>query len=152
MEFEELIKVLAAETGLGESLTIDAENRCLVAFDGMEVALQGVDTAGQVHFFASLGEPPPERLEALYRGMLEANHLFRGTAGATLSLDPETGVAYLCRALACAALDGETFLAELENFVNTVEAWRRLVSDYRDHGAAPAAADVPPGDGEFLRV
>ena len=62
------------------------------------------------------------------------------------------GVAYLCRALACAALDGETFLAELENFVNTVEAWRRLVSDYRDNGAAPAAADVPPGDGEFLRV
>ena len=32
---------------------------------------------------AVIGEPPPERLEGLYKTILSANHLFAGTGGAT---------------------------------------------------------------------
>lgn len=40
---------------------------------------------------ADLGEVPPESREALYKTLLEANDLFAGTLGATLSLNPANG-------------------------------------------------------------
>lgn len=56
-------------------------------------------------------------------------------------------------------LDGDAFFAETERFVTTVEAWTRIVADYRagsssgPEAAAPAAApDAAPLPGGFLQV
>jgi len=104
-----------------------------------------------------VGEPPPERLEGLYKTLLGANHLFGGTAGATISLDPDNGRIALCRALPLATLDGDKFYAEVERFVNTAETWAKVVSDYRGAAAeAPdeGAAEERPafGAGGFMQV
>lgn len=156
MDFVELVNALAEKVGLAEGIEIDSDNRCLMEFDGMIVALQGLDEVGQVSFFSSVGEPPPERLERLYRSLLEANHLFRGTSGSTLSVDPETGEMFLCRAMPYAALDGDSFIEELEKFVNIVENWRKFVADYRasppeETRTGDEVTDLS-GDNSFLRV
>lgn len=131
MEFRELMAVLAEKTGVKDEIEIDDENRCLMEFDGMGVVIQGVDEAGVVNFLSALGEPPPEQLTGFYRALLEANHLFQGTFGATLSVAPGSGAVFLCKSIPYVALDGDKFMKDLSNFVNAVETWRTFVSDFR---------------------
>ena len=155
MTFRELIDSLAEKVGLKDGIELDEENRCLVEFDGMGVVIQGDDDLRMLSLLSPLGEPPPERLEVLYRALLEANHLFGGTFGATLSIDPSRGWVYLCKNLSYAALDGEGLAGELENFMNTVERWCAYVKNFR--ASADAAADAegvvePSLDDAFLRV
>ena len=88
--------------------------------------------------------------------MLEANHLFAGTAGATLSRDKKTGRFCLCRVEPLALLDADSFASVMESFVNTLAVWRSIVANYRpdESGAAAPAADPPPSIsfGGFLQV
>jgi len=157
MIFEDILKVFGEK--IGSELVPDASDTVMLDVDDMPLSIIGLKELGLVVLSGVVGEPPPEdRMERLYRAMLEANHNFAGTAGATLSIDADSGNVTLCRALPLDTTDGETFFAEVERFVNTLEVWRKLVSDYR------ASADEPPseaGDGpvggfggrdEFLQV
>ena len=155
MQYRELIKGLAEKAGIAGEVQIDDEERCLLEFDGMNVVIQGVDAAHAVAFIAPVGEPPPEQSERLYRMLLEANHIFEGTGGATLSVNPDGGYVYLCQQLDARSLDVDEFAKALEQFLNALEAWRTLVNDYR---ARPADAEAGAADGPtsppdaFLRV
>lgn len=155
MHYRELIAGLAEKVGIRDGIEFDDEERCLLEFDGMNVVIQGVDAAHAVAFIAPVGEPPPEQSERLYRMLLEANHIFEGTGGATLSVNPDGGYVYLCQQLDARSLDVDEFVKALEQFLNALEAWRTLVSDYR---ARPADAEAGAADGPtsptdaFLRV
>lgn len=140
MQITELIAALGERIGL--KLGLDEAGACTLAVDGMSVVIQEVSEADLVGFWGKIGSPPPEGLERLYGLMLEANHLFRATAGATISRDPESKDFFLCRVLDLRVLDGESFILALERFVNTLENWQRLVIDYR-----PVAASGETGDG-----
>ena len=152
MEAKELIADIAKRIGLeydgGDTFSFEA--------DGLAVAINSLPELDAVVLTGDVGEPPPERLEGLYKTLLGANHLFGGTAGATISLDPESGRIALCRALPLATLDGESFYAEVERFVNTAETWTKVVVDYRGAAAeapdnAAAAQPAFPGSG-FMQV
>lgn len=158
MLFKELISDLAERAQVQGGIDIDDENRCFMEFDDMGVIIQGVDETSQVLLISAIGEPPPERLEGLYRELLAANHLFKETSGATLSVDPEDGWVYLCKILPYAAVDGDAFVAELGNYVNAVAGWRTRIKDFR---ASPPAdgprpeektPDALPAPDSFLRV
>ena len=153
MDAKELIADIAKRIGLeydgGDTFSFEA--------DGLVVAISSLPELDAVVLTGDVGEPPPERLEGLYRTLLGANHLFGGTAGATISLDPDNGRIALCRALPLVTLDGEKFYAEVERFVNTAETWAKVVSDYRGAAAeAPdeGAAEERPafGAGGFMQV
>ena len=153
MDAKELIADIAKRIGLeydgGDTFSFEA--------DGLVVAISSLPELDAVVLTGDVGEPPPERLEGLYKTLLGANHLFGGTAGATISLDPDNGRIALCRTLPLATLDGEKFYAEVERFVNTAETWAKVVSDYRGAAAeAPdeGAAEERPafGAGGFMQV
>ena len=91
--------------GNGTRLGLDEAGACTLAVDGMSVVIQDVSEAGSVGFWGKIGAPPPEGLERLYELMLEANHLFTATAGATISRDPESKDFFLCRVLDLRILD-----------------------------------------------
>lgn len=133
MEASELITALGNRLGI--ELKLDADGACAFGADDMVVTINHLEPLDVLVLSGDLGEPPPERLEALYKAMLEANHLFAGTGGATLSRDPESGHFAICRALLCRALDADSFYAQTEQFVSTVEAWTKLVANFR--AAAP---------------
>jgi hypothetical protein len=154
MTFADLVAALSKELGMEIEIENDA---CAVrtgAADGASVTilLQGFDDRGTVLATADLGEPPPERLERLFRSLLEANDLFRDTGGATLSLDPSTGHVRLQRFDAFDALaevgPAKAFVA----FADFAATWAEIIRDFRD---VPEDADgkgetpSPPASGIF---
>lgn len=140
MCFNELIRGLAERMGIAGEIEVDSEQRCLLEFDGMGVVIQGVGAAETVALLSPVGMPPPENPVQLYRALLEANYLFQGTSGATLSVNPDGGGVMLCRQLDGKALDADGLLVALDAFLNTLVAWRSYVAEYR---ARPAEAESP---------
>lgn len=156
METTELLKDLGDR--LGVPLEPDADGTCAFSADGLAVSIHDLPELGAVALVGDLGEPPPERLEGLYGALLEANHLFRDTGGATISRDPSGGRLCLCRALPRAALSADAFYDAVERFVSAAQVWARVVRDYRA-APAPAGEDAVPagsfpafGPGGFLPV
>ena len=142
METSELIEALGRKMGV--ALTFKDGATAFEA-DGMTVAVNDLPELGAVALTGDIGAPPPERLESLYRTVLEAQHLFRGTNGATISLDPGTGHFALNRAIPLATADAESFAVEVERFINTQETFAKIVRDFRAAGAAAPAAADPDG-------
>ena len=141
MSFADYVAALSKE--LGVAIEIEGDS-CAVRAGASDdssvtVLLQGYDERGAVLATADLGAPPPERLEKLFRALLEANDLFRDTGGATLSLDPDTGKVRLQRFDALDALSeagpGKAFLA----FLDYAAAWAAVIRDFR---AAPDETPV----------
>ena len=153
MTFEELIAAFGAKIGV--ALVADNES-CVVGVDDMTVTFLHLDEADKISIYGEIGETPQDGIEELLSTMLEANHLFAGTAGATLSRDKKTGRFCLCRVEPLALLDADSFARVMESFVNTLAVWRSIVANYRpdESGAAAPAADPPPSTsfGGFLQV
>ena len=102
MTFKEAVAALAQKLGVEIAVEGDACALRASAKDGTAVTIwmQGSDERGTVLTGADLGAPPPERLERLYRAMLEGNDLFRDTGGATRSRcarSPCEGRTNVCR-------------------------------------------------------
>ena len=140
MTFEELISGLGSKIGV-ELTSEDGE--CVINADDMVVTLMSLPDSDRLAVHGEIGDPPPEGLEQLLSAMLEANHLFAGTAGATISRDHETGRFHLCRHEPLATLDADTLAAILQSFVNTLEIWRKAIASYR-----PVAKSAAEGTGE----
>ena len=140
MTFEELISGLGSKIGV-ELTSEDGE--CVINADDMVVTLMSLPDSDRLAVHGEIGDPPPEGLEQLLSAMLEANHLFAGTAGATISRDHETGRFHLCRQEPLAILDADSLAALVESFVNTLEIWRKAIASYR-----PVAKSVSEGSDE----
>ena len=138
MDASELIQSFSKRIGI----ETDADGVCAFEADGLAVSIHGLRDLDAVALIGDLGDPPPERLEGLYQAMLEANHLFGGTGGATISRDPATGRFALCRALPSASQTPDGFYAEVERFVSTMETWSKFIADFR---RAPSSGDEEKG-------
>ena len=143
METAELVEALGERLGI--TLALDSDGACSFEADGLVVTLNSIQELSALVLTGDVGEPPPEEMAPLYKAMLEANHNFSGTAGATLSLDSATGRFSICRAMPAYALDVDALYAAVEGFVDTLDAWHKIVSNYR--GAAPGGETPEPEDG-----
>ena len=151
MEANELINELGKRLGIELELE---EGACTIMAGDLFVTMNAFSELDAIVLTGDLGEPQPENLENLYKTMLEANHLFNGTAGATLSLNHETNCFSLCKALPCRLMDIDSFYAEIERFVNTLEVWSKLVQNYRGNGADEQSNSTAPSfdSNGFIRV
>ena len=152
MTFEELISGLGSKIGV--ELTSD-DGSCVINVDDMVVTLMSLPDSDRLAVHGEIGDPPPEGLEQLLSAMLEANHLFAGTAGATISRDHETGRFHLCRHEPLATLDADSLAALVESFVNTLEIWRKAIASYRPvaKSAAEGTDEAPQfGANGFVQV
>ena len=128
MESDMLVKELGK--GLGIELAFGDDGVCAFMADDMTVSIHDLPD-GQIALLGDIGEPPPEGLEKLYRAMLEANHLFGGTAGATISFDSERGRFSLVKLFDCRNLDSDTFMEAVSKFVSVLEMWTKLTAEWR---------------------
>ena len=135
MEFPDIIAALGRAVGIDIAIEDDA---CRLEVDDTPLTIRCIPELRKICISAEIAEPPPERLGPLFQTLLRANHLFQGTAGATLSLDPETDVVCLCRCEQLDALDEARFLSLMTEFVNTMETWAGLVVDYRPTDDSPS--------------
>ena len=151
MIFKELMAAFGEKIGLTEPIEIDEDGFCSFDVGDATVAIQGIDEIETLALSADVGLPPPERLEQLYRELLQANDNFSGTNGATLSLDPRTGAVRLCRYASYSALDADRLSELVLGFITALADWRLRVRDFRADASAPA--DAPASDlSGFLQV
>ena len=151
MEAQDLIKGLSGRLGI----ELDAGDACSFEADGMVVSMYFPQASDFLAMTCDIGEPPPERLEGLYKALLGANYMFGGTMGSTIALNPDDGRIMLCRAVPTTTLDVDQLCRQLEHFLNTAETWRKIVSDYREGNEETAsgnAAGAVFSPGDFLRV
>ena len=145
MEFEKLVEGFAAKVN-EPGLRPDDDGAVTIENDRVCITVQDVPELGKVMMHCALGESPAENAAALERKMLEANFMYRGTAGATLSRDGETGRYYLCRCDDIAAMDVEGFCALIESFLELAATWRHVCEDVLSAvRAEPKAAAVDKG-------
>ena len=147
MSFKDFIGTLAKELGAEIEIENDLCAISLGAAEGdrIDILLQGFDRRGVLLATADLGEAPPEGREALYKTLLEANDLFAGTLGATLSLNPANGRVRLQRFDDMDALLTAGVRAAFTVFADTAAVWKRFVADFRGDGDAPPPPDFPGG-------
>lgn len=133
MTFATLLETLSER--LGTPLE-DAGGATAVEIDGNTVILQ--DAGDLLLLRAEIGDLPDEGREALLTTVLEANHLYAGTGGGTLALEPGFPRLVLQKYTWFDRLDPDAVPDLIARFAATADSWRRLLADY-----SPAAAGVP---------
>lgn len=136
---EGLLKAVAGQAGI-TGFELDESGCCALSFDGIVVNFEADEDSLKLFLYADVGEAPAGLPEALYRRLLEANLLWRGTGGATLSLDTAAQRFVLAHGLPVDHTSEADFLATVETFVNIVEAWRKRIAEAAHE--APAAGNL----------
>ena len=92
---------------------------------------------------AVVGEPPPDKREAFYEMLLQANTQLYGTQGIALGKSPDTGEIMLIGGLPFKGLELQEFCKDLDEFVSKAEEWREALENFR-----PAAEEAAVRDEE----
>ena len=143
MTFATLLETLSER--LGTPLE-DAGGASALEIDGFPVILQ--DAGDLLLLRAEIGDLPEDGREPLLTAVLEANHLYGGTGGGTLSLEPGVPRLHLQKYTWLARLDPDTLPDLLTRFSSTAATWRRILADYH-----PAPPNEPPStSSDFLQV
>lgn len=143
MTFATLLETLSER--LGTPLE-DAGGASAVEIDGNTVVLQ--DAGDLLLLRAEIGDLPEDGREPLLTAVLEANHLYGGTGGGTLALEPGVPRLTLQKYTWFERLDPDAVPDLLSRFSATAASWRRILADYRP----PAPDEPPPPAADFLPV
>ena len=153
MDYKELISAFGEKHGI-DGLASD-EGTTSLDIDGMTVEIFHNEEDASIFLCSVVGEPPAEGQERFSALLLQANFLFKGTDGATLSQNPDTKEYALVRVLSLSLLDLDSFSSALEKFVNGIESWRKLLADFRPivEDAASSPQEIPlPFSNNFIQV
>ena len=157
MDYEELIKGFAERFGIADLTSEDGV--ASVDVDGMDILMAADDPGRAIVLAGSIGEPPPENAASFATLLLQANRDLLAVGGCGFAQNRDTGAYVLLRRLARESLDLDAFCAALDDFVNKLETWTRLLADFRPAAGAAAAAaanaeaETPARwDGGFLPV
>lgn len=131
MDLDEIMAAFAAESGI-KGLSADEDGTYSLSIDDMSVSFMEIPETGRLATLAKVCDLPSEGRESLYRVMMEAMFMGRATGGAMFSVEPEGDAVFLQRVDPLAVMDPDGFKAMLEQFVNVLEEWRKLVVDFRE--------------------
>ena len=151
MTYEELIEETGAMIGI-EGFTPDADGICVLASDIGEIVIMDCkdDPRGLVLLNAAVADVPPDAGAALLEA-LKANRGFRGTKGATLSIDPETRRFELSRYAFLEGLDPDRFVAIVEDFATALVDVRGRIEGAQLSGDPSEVAELLDLE-NFIRV
>jgi Tir chaperone protein (CesT) family len=133
-----LMKALGDNLGL--DLQPDNAGTCAMRIDDrVDVTLRYESSPPALLAYAPIGELPHEGVESVLRSLLEANHVWEGSRGATWSLSGNEVV--LGRLFPIEGLEVDSLAAELAVFVDVALRGQRSVQGMAT--AAPGAAMAP---------
>ncbi len=141
MELKELMTAFAETLGI-EGIEVK-EGICSMTIDDIPMEFTESPDGLAVVGVAVIGEPPPEKREAFYEMLLNANTQLYGTQGIALGISPDTGEIILIGGLPFKGLEIEEFCKDLDKFVGKAEECREMVENFR-----PAAEEAAVRDEE----
>ena len=147
MELKELMSAFAETLGI-EGIEVK-DGVCSMTIDDIPMEFTESPGGEAVVGAAVIGEPPPDKREAFYEMLLEANTQLYGTQGIALSKLPDTGEIALIGGLPFKGLEIEEFCKDLDEFVSKAEEWRETVENFRP--AAEEAAVRDEEEAQFRR-
>ena len=147
MELNELMSAFAETLGI-EGIEVK-DGICSMTIDDIPMEFTESPGGEAVVGVAVIGEPPPEKREAFYEMLLQANTQLYGTQGIALSRLPDTGEIGLIGGLPFKGLELKEFCKSLDEFINKAEEWRETVENFRP--AAEEAAVRDEEDAQFRR-
>ena len=141
MELKELMTAFAETLGI-EGIEVK-EGICSMTIDDIPMEFTESPGGEAVIGVAVIGEPPPDKREAFYEMLLQANTQLYGTQGIALGESPDTGEIILIGGLPFKDLEVKEFCKSLDEFVSKAEEWRETVENFR-----PAAEEAAVRDEE----
>jgi hypothetical protein len=141
MELKELMSAFAATLGIDGIEVKDGV--CSMTIDDIPMEFTESPGGEAVIGVAVIGEPPPDKREAFYEMLLEANTQLYGTQGIALGKSPDTGEVMLIGGLPFKGLELKEFCKCLDEFVSKAEEWRETLENFR-----PAAEEAAVRDEE----
>ena len=128
MTFEDAIRSLGAEFGVDLEPEDGAVSFAIAGDDGdsVDIVVREAEDRESADISADLGELPAAGGDALLLEMLEANHLFGGTGGASLSVDGTR--AKLERRVPLTELGRGEGSRVLAPFLATAGRWRGIIA------------------------
>ena len=141
MELKELMADFTAKVGL-TGVEPDEDGAYTLAFDGMNIAFVEVPDTGMLLLSAFIADKPAEGSERLAEVLLQMNFLFSAEEGNIIALDDAQNRYVLQRRDALALLDGASFSALVESFVNRLEAYQSTIADFVPAINAAAAREA----------
>ena len=147
MELNELMSAFAEKLGI-EGIAVE-NGTCSLTIDDIPMEFTESPDGLAVVGVAVIGEPPPEKREAFYEMLLEANTQLYGTKGIALGKSPDTGEIILIGGLPFKGLELQEFCKDLDEFVSKAEEWREALENFRP--AAEEAAVRDEEDAQFRR-
>ena len=141
MELKELMTAFAETLGI-EGIEVK-EGICSMTIDDIPMEFTESPGGEAVIGVAVIGEPPPDKREAFYEMLLQANTQLYGTQGIALSRLPDTGEIGLIGGLPFKGLELKEFCKDLDEFVSKAEEWREALENFR-----PAAEEAAVRDEE----
>ncbi len=147
MELNELMSAFAEKLGI-EGIEVK-DGICSLTIDDIPMEFTESPGGEAVIGVAVIGEPPPDKREAFYEMLLEANTQLYGTKGIALGKSPDTGEIMLIGGLPFKGLELQEFCKDLDEFVSKAEEWRETVENFRP--AAEEAAVRDEEDAQFRK-
>ncbi|WP_159912520.1 CesT family type III secretion system chaperone [Pantoea sp. 18069] len=123
--YEELLSALAEEVGLEASSLISSQE---IVIDDLPITLklEGEGEQAEVRLCCRLGAPSQARWALTIRTMLQANHLWTGTGGATLGMESDTVSLSVRRLLS--ELDADRLAVVLAKTADIGLAWQDFIT------------------------
>lgn len=140
---DRLLAALGLQVGITD-LGLDDAGCCVLSFDSTVVNFEADEETHRLFLYADVGDAPLHLTEALYRDLLAANLLWRGTGGATLSLDDTRRRFVLAHAVPVDRISDADFVETVERFADIAETWARRVAEIETHPDAEIAP-LPAG-------
>ena len=142
-EAETLIADFGESIGI-EGLVFDAFGCCMLAFDDDIIVNIAHEKANQrILLFAYIGSV--DAAVTPYKTLLKANFYWRGTGGATLSLDQDDGAICLTKPFSPQELSPTQLTTELEKFISNIEKWRDWTKDCKNLHETSSSEKEPIG-------
>ena len=144
MDLKELMSAFAEQLGI-EGIEVK-DGVCSMAIDDIPMDFTETPDGLAVVGAAVVGEPPPDKREAFYEMLLEANTQLYGTNGIALGKSPDTGEIMLIGGLPFKGLELKEFCKDLDEFISKAEECREMLENFR-----PAAEEAAVRDEEAAR-
>ncbi len=137
----EQVQLLLADLGglVGiSSLALNEKGQCtLVVDERIEIGLSFNDGDDTMVMASVVGQMPPEPATDRYAMLLDANFFWRGTGGATLGVERDSGTIVLVEPVALSGLQIGRLEARLGGFVKAAREWTdRLAAPSAEPGAS----------------
>ena len=126
--YQALLRDFAVHVGLDPDILVETQE-VVMAGIAIGLAFEGDEHQGDLLFFADVGAPSPKRAAAVHKALLEANHFWVGTSGATLGLEPDSGRVICCGSMSVAGAVGADLARRLDTFIDTLLFWQQYVDD-----------------------